>query len=77
MSTKACGCFRKNLPRGFEPVHAGHGAIHDNHFWTKLIREFDCFRAVASLAGNGDVRLILQNAPEPSAHQSMVVNQQN
>jgi hypothetical protein len=41
------------------------------------IREFDCFQAVARLADNFDVRLILQYAPEPSPHQSVIVNQQN
>jgi hypothetical protein len=43
----------------------------------KLIREFDCFEAVARLAGNLDVGLILQNAAESPAHQGVVVNQQN
>jgi hypothetical protein len=33
--------------------------------------------AVRSLAGNGNVRLILQNATESPAHQGVVVNQQN
>src|ERR1700686_2179658 len=57
----------KNLTRGFQPVHPGHGAIHDNHFRTKLLRKFDRLKAIASFAGNSDVRLNLQNAAESSA----------
>ena len=41
------------------------------------MRESDGGKAVTSLAGNCHVRLILQNAPESSPHQSMVVHQQN
>ena len=69
ISTKSLRMLRENLPRGFQAVHAGHGAIHDNHFRTKLVGEFDCFGAVARFAGNGNVRLILQNAAETPTHQ--------
>ena len=61
----------------FQPVHAGHGAIHDNHFRMQFIREFDRLRAVARLADNGDIQLIFENAAESLAHQVVIVNQQD
>src|SRR5580658_4839305 len=67
----------KNLPRGLQSVHPRHGAIHDNHLWAKLLRELDCFRAVARFAYHFNICLIFQNAAESSPHQGMIINQQD
>jgi hypothetical protein len=67
----------EDLTRGFQSVHAGHGAIHDDDLWMKLGGEFDGFRTVARFADDGNVGLILENAAETAPDQGMIVDQQN
>jgi hypothetical protein len=65
------GC--EDPPSGLQAVQSGHLDVHQHHGRTVATDRVDGLLAVLSLGDDLDVGFSLQNQPEPSADQGLVV----
>ena len=64
-----------HLHRRVQPVHLGHGHVHDDDIRVGLLDQRHGVQAVAGFADDLQVRVVLENAAEPLADQRVVVDQ--
>ena len=58
-----------------QAVHLGHRHVHDDDVRVGLLDQRDGVEAVAGLAGDLQVGVVFENAPEPLADQRVIVDQ--
>ena len=58
-----------------QPVHLGHRHVHDDDVRVGLLDQGDGVQAVAGLAGDLQVGVVLEDAAEALADQRVVVDQ--
>ena len=69
------GPLLDHLHGGVQPVHLGHRHVHDDHVRVGLLDQRHRVQAVAGLAGDLQVGVVLEDAAEPLADQRVVVDQ--
>ena len=62
-----------DAPGGGQPVDARHADVHQHHVGPQLEGQPHRLVAVGRLADHGDVVLGVEQGPEPSPHQRLVV----
>lgn len=61
------------LPRGLDPVLAGHTDVHEHHVGAVLAGEGRCFVPVGGLAEDGHVISRVHEDSEPASHEGLVI----
>ena len=68
---------RDNLARRLDAVQQRHADIKNGHGRVQGGGQVDRLAAVIGLADHLEVRLLLQQEPQPAAHDGVVVSQDN
>ena len=63
----------KNAAGCNQSAHTGQRTIHHNDLWSKFLGQPNCFSSVACFTGHINIGCVLEQAPESTPYQAVVV----
>src|SRR5258705_2047255 len=66
--------FGADAFENIEPIDLGHLDVEENQIWRQALYGFNCFKAIAALIDDLDLRIFLEEQAKIAPSQRLVVN---